>query len=156
MYIYIYIRLITPLGVNQACEGCYRVWTPFCSPTPPPKNWNSGVCQILSDPPQGAQNVFFKLHLTRATFGQNLDSILVIFWLSFSIKNPSEIEIGIWSRFYMDSCSQSQWFRCLRELKILQNLWRVVQKSTLRISELRVKCHLHVIRIWVQNPSNFD
>ena len=31
--------------------------------------------------------------------------------------------------------------------------WTVVQKSTLHISELMVKSHLHLVRIWYQNQS---
>ena len=38
----------------------------------------------------------------------------------------------------------------------LQNTWTVVQKSTLRISELIEKYYLHAVRIWYQNLSMFD
>ena len=81
-----------------------------------------------------------------------LDSDFKQFVALKSPQNRSKFQVCFKSSFHVVASKTND--RCIsKKPKIQQNAWTVVQKSTLRISELLIKYHLQSVRIWYQNLS---
>ena len=136
--------------------GLRGVWhcTPsFGSLIPPPSNVILGVPTSTQTRTLCAQKVSWKRPRIQYHFWSILDPISDDFWLQNPEKNNARLIYLSSSVSKLIFASNSLDPSVVEKSKNLQNTWTVVQKSTLRISELREKYNLLSVRIWYQNLS---
>ena len=125
-------------------------------PSYPPWNVISGVVTSTYAPPRPPKNGSGNDNVSNLVFEWILNPNLNDFWYqNRSQMHPKFISLSsLVSKLIFASKTKER--SIFKKTKILQNTGSVVQKSTLRISELMVKHHLHLVRICNQNPCNFD
>ena len=155
IYIYIYIYIYAyPMkwGLKGVWHCCSLLWFPH---TPP---WNVilGGATSTHAPSRLPKNGSGNDIVCNPVFERLLNPISNDFW--YQNRSPIHPKFISLSSLVSKSifASKTKDRSIFDKTKILQNTRSVVQKSTLRISELMVKHHLHLVRICNQNPCNFD
>ena len=133
------------MGLERRVTLYSLLWFPH--PPPPPSNVILGVPTSTQTRTLCAQKVSWKRPRIQYHFLSILDPISD----DFSEKNSARLIYLSSSVSKLIFASNSLDPSVVEKSKNLQNTWTVVQKSTLRISELIEKYDLPSVRIWYQN-----
>ena len=145
-----------PTPMKWGFEACDIVTPSFGSLIHPPGNVILGGVTSTHAPSRLPKNGSGNDIVCNPVFERLLNPISNDFW--YQNRSPIHPKFISLSSLVSKSifASKTKDRGILQKIQILQNIWRVVQKSTLRISKLMVKHHVHLVRFCNRDPWNFD